>query len=754
MGGHGRARTCCVYPDLCIMAVGCVVTEQILPSAANQHASDTRVKHTPTVLQLENVECGAASLAMILAYHGRHVALAKLRVECGVSRDGTKASNLLRVARSHGLIAKGYRKEPLELARLNLPAVVFWNFNHFVVLEGFKNGRAFLNDPAQGRRIVDADEFDRSFTGVVLVFQPGPDFEKAGQHPSVVGSLKQFFSGLQRSVSLLVLIGLLLVIPGVLLPLLSSRFIDDVLVARYENLVGPLLIGMALCALMRAALAWIQSRYLSHTHARKALDLSSQFFWHTLQLPMEFFTQRSAGEIASRVGLNEGVAHTLSAELSQALLNVLTAVFFLAAMLWYSISLTLVAILAVVCQFFAWKVIAARSSELSQKISVQNGRLASASINGLSNIETVKAAGQDWGLFSRWVGLQTQVVNSSIKAEAIGVTLGQIPSLLGLAANIAILAMGSVRIIHGQMTIGELVAFQTLLASFTMPAHTLFLLNQGVQSLRGDLARLEDVLRYPKEVSQPDNLDANVRKLRGELEINDIQFGYNRNDPPIISGFSMQLSPGRRIALVGGSGSGKSTIARLVVGAYSPWSGEIHFDGKPRNEYSRHIFSASVAIVDQDIFLFHGTIRDNLTLWDSTVSNADLIAACKDACIHDMIVSRSGGYDALVDEGGRNLSGGQRQRLEIARALVRNPRLLILDEATSALDAATELAVESNLKRRGCSCLVIAHRLSTVRDADEIIALHAGQIVERGSHEQLMQIEQGYYKTLVAMGMQ
>lgn len=754
MGTDCTARARCANWDIRDLDCERVVTTAVLNSIPPSKPANTRIHRTPTILQLETVECGAASLAMILAYYGRHVPLERLRVECGVSRDGTKASNLLRAARLHGLTAKGYRKEPAEIGSLPLPAIVFWNFNHYVVIEGFKNGKAHLNDPAQGRRVVDAGEFDRSFTGIVLAFERAADFEPMGNGPSVLRSLRQYFSGMKRALSLLVLLGLLLVIPGVVLPMLSSRFIDQVLVAQADNMVMPLLAGMAITALVRAALAWLQARYLIRTHARTALDLSSHFFWHTLRLPAEFFTQRSAGEIASRVGLNERVASTLSSELSQVLLNLLTASFFLLVMFYYSAQLTLIAVTAVALELLVWRTIAERTAELSQQMSVQAGRLSGASINGLTNIETIKAAGQEWGLFSKWIALQTQLVNSSVKAQGIGLTLGQVPGLLGLVVHLSILALGSLRIMDGQMTVGELVAFQTLVAGFSAPTRALGALTQQVQSLRGDLARLEDVLHYPVEPLHTAGGDTQLFKLRGELELRNIRFGYNRNEAPLIDNMALRIFPGQRVALVGGSGSGKSTVSRLVVGLYQPWEGSVLFDGKPREAYSRTAFAASVAIVDQDIFLFHGTIRDNLTMWDSTVSNNDLVAACKDACIHDVIVSRSGGYDAMLDEGGRNLSGGQRQRLEIARALARNPRILILDEATSALDSTTERLVEENLRRRGCTCLVVAHRLSTVRDADEIIVIDRGSVVERGTHQSLMEIDGGQYARLVATGLQ
>jgi len=716
--------------------------------------ASTRARRTPTVLQLESVECGAASLAMILGYYGRHEPLESLRLACGVTRDGSKAGSILRAARSFGLNAKGYKKEPAELAAMTFPMIVFWNFNHFLVVEGFRAGRVYLNDPARGRRTVSAEEFDHGFTGVALAFEPGAAFRPGGIAPSVARSLARYLQGVRTALAFLVMLGLALVVPGMLIPMLSSRFIDEVLVAHSADMVVPFLAGLSLTAVARAALAWLQARQLTIAHAQSAIAAASRFFAHALRLPAEFYTQRSAGEIASRVDLNERVADTVSGDLSQVLLNCITAVFFLVMMFVYERDLALIAVVAVALELAVWRVITERTAELSQHMSVQAGKLAGASVNGLANIESIKASAREDGLFAKWMGLQTQYVNSAVRAQGIALALGQVPTLLSLAVNLAILGIGSLRIIEGEFTVGGLVAFQTLLASFAAPAHALLGLNQKIQTLRGDLTRLDDVLNYPAEGLDDAAAIPGAVAPTGGFELRDVSFGYNRNEPPLIENVSLTLAPGRRVAIVGASGCGKSTLARLVVGLYRPWSGAILFDGRPRGAWSRASLAASLAFVDQDVVLFEGTIRDNLAMWDPGITDAAIEQAARDACIHDVVMERAGAYAAPVEEGGRNWSGGQRQRLELARALAVNPRTLVLDEATSALDAATERAVQENLRRRGCACLIVAHRLSTVRDAEEIIVLDRGRVAERGTHDELIGIAGGHYARLVASGME
>jgi NHLM bacteriocin system ABC transporter peptidase/ATP-binding protein len=721
------------------------------PGAPPAPPPESPVRRTPTILQLESVECGAAALAMVLAFHGRWVPLEQMRVDCGVSRDGSKASGLLRAARAHGLLAKGFRKEPRELAAIPMPAIAFVNFNHFVVVEGFREGRVYLNDPARGRRTVEAEEFDQAFTGVVLTFERGPEFKPGGSPPSVVRSLAQYVEGFKGAFGWAVFLGVALVVPGLVLPWLLARFVDEVLVGAMDGVALPLLAGLAIATALRSLLLAVQATLLMDTFGRAARVWAKRFFAQALALPMTFYSQRSPGEIAARVDLNERVAETISADLATVALQVFTASFFLILMARLDARLSLVVAACVALELFAWRSLARRTAEISQELSVQAGKLAGVATGALANIESIKAGGQETALLRKWLGMQIQYLNASIRSQRVMLWLGEAPSVLGLAANLAVLGLGAWLIIRGELSVGELVAFQVLVAGFISPVHGLFAQTQTLQTLRGDLARLDDVLHHKREPG----VDAGVaggtpaQRLAGAIEFSHVTFGYNKGEAALVEDFSLSVRPGGRVALVGASGSGKSTLARLAAGLFTPWSGEVLFDGRSRAQHDRAHLAANVAYVDQDVALFEGTVRENLTLWEAAPAEA-VDRAVRDAAIEAEILGREGGLDAPLQEGARNLSGGQRQRLEIARALVRDPAVLILDEATSALDPASEAKVEAALRARGVTCLVIAHRLSTVRDADEIVVLDRGRVVERGRHDELLAISNGRYAALVA----
>ncbi|MFM7407911.1 MAG: NHLP family bacteriocin export ABC transporter peptidase/permease/ATPase subunit [Cuspidothrix sp.] len=713
---------------------------------------------TPTILQMESVECGAAALGIILAYHGRIVPLTELRRECGVSRDGSKASNVLKAARLYGLNAKGFKKSLEEVQEITPPFIVFWNFNHFVVVEGFAGKTVYLNDPGTGPRKVTFDEFDQAFTGVVLVTEPGTDFQKGGKKKGIINAMKSRLASSRQALIFCLVAGLILTIPRLALPAFMQVFIDEILVENRTEWLRPMLMGMVLLALMRGLLARIRLDYLRKLLVKLSVSMSGQFIWHTIRLPIAFYAQRFAGEISSRAELNNQVAEVLSGRLATTVIDSMMMVFYAVIMLFYDPLLTLIAVLFAAANFVALQSLSRNRVDANIRLSQETGKVGGVAISGIQSIETVKASGLEGDLFAQFVGYYTKTINAQQELGLPTRLLGTLPTVLTSLAVTSILVVGGLRVMQGSLSIGALVAYQSLTQEFLNPVNDLVNFGSTLQDLEADLNRLDDVLENPIDPEAERQVEAtnpqwtsynqDSFKLQGYIQLENLSFGYSRLDDPLIKDLSFTLKPGQRVALVGGSGSGKSTVAKLLTGLYQSWSGKILLDGIPREEIPRPVLANSLAMVEQEIFLFAGTVRENLTLWDPTVPDEDMIRACEDAAIHDLILNMPGGYNSQLTEGGMNLSGGQRQRLEIARALVRNPSVLVLDEATSALDAETELIIDRNLRRRGCSCVVVAHRLSTIRDCDEIIVLSRGKVVQRGTHDQLRS-KPGFYTRLI-----
>jgi ATP-binding cassette, subfamily C, bacterial len=732
-----------------------------------------RVK-TPTLLQMEAVECGAAALGIMLGYYNRIVPLPELRRECGVSRDGSKAANILKAAKLYGLQGKGLKVEIDQLAALQPPYIVFWNFNHFLVVEGYSKQRVYLNDPATGPRSVSWQEFDGSYTGVALTLEPDSSFTKGGQKPSLIVALRERLGGAVGAVAYCIAAGFLLTLTGMAIPVFSQVFVDEILVQGRQQWLRPLIIGMVFTAVIQALLTLLQLRYLRRLKVKLSIGMSSKFLWHILRLPIGFYAQRFAGEISSRTSLNDQVADVLSGRLATTAIDAVMIIFYALIMVQYDWVLTLLVVSFATVNIIVLQQLSRQRIDTNQRLIQEHGKAAGTSIAALQSIETLKASGLESDFFTRWAGYYAKAINSQ---QALGVTnqtFSVLPVFLSALAAMLLLVVGGFRVMGGHLSIGMLIAFQGMMQRFLTPVNNLVNFGSTLQELEGNLIRLDDVLQNSIDpqaiettaltVIENTVTENNVNKsdvaktalqfaplrskLQGYIELRNVTFGYSRLAPPLIENLSLSVKPGQRVALVGGSGSGKSTVAKLVSGLYQPWSGEIYLDHIPRSQIARPVLANSMAMVEQDILLFGGTVRENLTLWDATVPDKNLIRACQDAAIHSIILSLAGGYDAELLEGAANLSGGQRQRLEIARSLVTNPSILIMDEATSALDTESERIIDQNLRRRGCTCLIVAHRLSTIRNCDEIIVLERGKVVQRGTHQTLWNVE-GLYSQLV-----
>ena len=712
----------------------------ILGAAAGPSQWKHRVT-TPTVLQMQAVECGVAALAMILGYYKRIVPFDDLRRACGVSRDGTRASSMVAAARSYGLEAHGFETPVANIEQISLPFIAFWTNSHFVVVEGMVGTRIRINDPAIGRRSVSRDDFASSYSGIVLTFEPGPEFKPGGKQQGLLRTLLSWTIGSKRAFAVMLTTTALMAVPTLLIPALMKVFVDEILVRRFDTWMFPVIMSLIFAILLSAAITWLQQRTLMRLQMKLATVIATRFVWHILRLPLQFFSQRQAGDMVSRVQSAQHLAVLLSGPLPAAVAQSGIALLSAGVMMIYCLPLAIVSIILSIGNIIAAGIMRRRLKDGSMALLATNGRIASTAMAGLQSIESIKAMSTESDFFRIWSGYQARNVNQFQALGQTSLQLGAVPNFLGHLSTGVVLAYGAILIIDGQLSIGGLVAFQMLLGSFTTPLQQVISLSPQLQEAKGHLTRLEDVLsaRTDPQLDQTAATPAQTTAtLTGAVELKDIGFAYGPFDPPVLQNINLTIKPGQRIAIVGGSGSGKTTLVKLLLGLFQPTTGTVLYDGTDATTLPREQFTSSVAWVDQDIRLFSGSVFDNLTLFNKTIFISTVAMAARDARIHDTIIARPGGYESVVSEGGRNFSGGQRQRLEIARALARNPSILILDEATAALDAVTEEQIDANIRRRGLTCIIVAQRLSTIRDCDQIIVLKDGQIVERGVYRELI----------------
>ena len=719
--------------------------------------SSSSAHNVPVVMQMEATECGAACLAMILAHYGRWAPLEETRIACGVSRDGSKASNILKAAQSYGLQASLRECTVQELRETgSFPCIVSWNQKNYVVLRGFSGNKALLNDPGRGSVKVSLDAFERSFGGTVLEFAPTDAFEKGGEQPSTWKFARERLHGMKGPIIFVALTTFVISIATIISTTLSSTFMDYVLSGDQPDWLVPILVVLGVAVVVRCAVSIANAVYLNRIRGKFAVVGASQFMWHLLHLPVGFYEQRTIGDLQQRQEANETVAATLVEQLAPAVFNVLLVVLYLLVMLSYSWKLTLVGLVTVTINVVVANWAARARVNVTRQQMRDRGLLYSSTMAGIESIETIKASGAEEGYFERWSGYQALVNDATVRFNKVDLYFAAVPEFLAQLANIAVLLLGTFLIMNGEFSAGMLLAFQGLLSSFMQPVDSVIKLGQQVQEMRTQMERVQDVLEYPVDVPSchPERSEGSsqneevLSKLSGEVEIDHVSFGYSPLEPPLIKDFSLKLEQGAWVALVGASGSGKSTIAKLVCGLYQPWEGEIRFDGVPRQEIDPDQLRGSLTVVDQNVMTFTDTVDANIRLWDRSIEDYEVVLAARDADIHDAIVAREAGYQEVIAPRGRNFSGGQLQRLEIARALAADPSIIILDEATSALDAKTEANVIQAVRDRGITCIVVAHRLSTIRDCDEIIVLREGEVVERGTHDQLMEAN-GAYTELV-----
>ncbi len=704
---------------------------------------------TPTIIQMQNVECGAAALAIILGYYKLFVPLAELRITCGVTRDGASAEDIMNAAKTFGLEAEGRTYEMEDLDKIPIPSIVYWNFNHFLVFEGMDENFIYLNDPADGPKRVTREVFDEGFTGYILTFKTTKNFQPRGKPDNFRNLLLRRLKGFYSPIAFLSICTTFLLLPWFFIPI-SIQFFYDKVLASSNSQAGFLLIGLLLAVFIVTILLNIfEYKMIKNLFTKMTITTTTSFFWRILNLPLLFFSQRSTGEIAWRYTLNETVSLLLSGQFIYLTLNVLLVVFYLVVIFLFSGQIGYLALILGGLNVLLFFLINRSRKDAVTAMQQEYGKTIGYAYSLLSSIEGVKTAGNEMTSFGILSGYYAKMTNASFKSQFKTLILTLFPSISMQIGNVVLLAIGALQILDGELTVGMLISLQSFLIYLISPIDKLMNLSTKLQTMFINIKRLDDVMDNKPETLTEQPLSVLNRKslenLKGYLEFIDVSFGFSKTEGPRIKNINLKLEPGKRIGIVGPVGSGKTTIARLAAGLYRPWSGQILYDGKPIEDIPNEVFKSSISFIDSSLFFFQETIKNNLTFWDDLISEEDLTKACKDACVHDIIMKRGKGYENVICEGGTVFSGGQRQRLEIARGLAKNPTVLITDEVTSALDYKTEAIISLNFRTRGCASIIIAQRLSTIKDCDEIIVLVNGEVVQRGTHQELILLD-GFYK--------
>lgn len=700
-----------------------------------------KIVKTPTVLQMEVIECGAASLGMILGFYGCHAPLEELRIRCGVSRDGANLAKISDAAESYGCNAAVGFFNLERLKTLELPVIIYWNHNHFMVLEGFKRGKVYLNDPALGRRSMDEEAFTRGYSQVAIQIRPDKGFKKRAQSENVLKEIYTKIRTEKYTFIFLLSITLLLTIPTLATPIFSQIFIDNYLINDQKSWINSLIAIMLYLLMVQFIFIYLKRVVLKKLETKMSLEFNKYLVVHMLKLPMVFFAQRHVGDLITRLQSNDNLAKILSGPLGGTLVSLWQVGIYFIAMVCYSPTLAIISLMLVLVNIACYYLVREKRKEMSIEIKQANGRLTTVTMNAIRGMENLKASGRENDLFCKWQNQLINYLNVNERLNLIDLIVGCIPTMTTTIANVFILGLGAMFAINGHLTVGGIVAFQALFLVFNEPVKQFSELGGQIQLVEADFKRVNDVFHYQESTHEDDKNNGKElfrkKPFKGSIELKNITFSYSPLEKPFIKNLSLKIKPGSRVAFVGLSGSGKSTLAKIISGLYPPNSGEVIIDDVNQKDISRRERANYISVVSQDEFFFKGSISENLSLWGKPFDEAELIKASKAACIFDLISGYAKGFQAQLEEGATNISGGQRQRLEITRALLKSPKVLILDEATSALDALVEEEVSENINALGITTISIAHRLSTIRGADVIYVFKDGEIIQQGTHEQL-----------------